>query len=165
MSVFIPSAGGGASDYLEYGWVCAPNAGGQSISANTITALTIDTEIQDAGGHGSISANQITLAAGTYYFEARTQFGSDATQWGGIFSLYNITDSAYVSRNFAPSSSGQMTQQQINGQFTITSTKTFELRIAIEGAATIKSGNYNTAFTLATAGADQRTTIKLWKLA
>jgi hypothetical protein len=37
-------------EYIEFGWVTAPNAAGQSISANTITTLTLDTEVQDTGG-------------------------------------------------------------------------------------------------------------------
>lgn len=170
MSVFVPtSSGGGAYDYLEYGWVCAPNVGGQSISANTVTTLTLDTEVVDAGSHGSISSNQVTLATGTYYFEAETAFSNIgvAAIYEQIFSLYNTSDSAYVKRskmlnNGSQASFGLIT---LNGQFIIASSKTFELRVAVSDALYVGAKASSAGFTLNTAGADQRTTLKLWKLA
>lgn len=158
----------GAFPYLEYGWVCAPNAAGQTITPNTITTLTIDTEISDTGNNGSIASNQITLNAGTYFFEAFLNHFSDASQTAGIFSLYNVTDSVYITRNFSPSSVGQTTNHRLTGQFTIATSKVFDLRFLCEvstGTIQVRSGSFNNTLTLATAGADQRTTLKLWKLA
>jgi len=157
---------GGPYPYLEFGWVTAPNTAGQSITANTITTLTIDTEVVDTGNFGSISSNQITLAAGTYYFKAiGPVFFTSANDLGCVFSLFNVTDSTYVSRaSTTPAASVYNAALALEAQFTIAGTKTFDLRLICSAAASIRSGGL-TAFTLATAGADQRTTIKLWKLA
>lgn len=157
----------GVKPYLEYGWVTAPNTAGQAITANTITTLTIDTEVADTGNNGSISGNQITLAAGTYYFNATTTSQSTGTEYpAGSFGLYNVTDSLYVTRRarvFLQLNSGNF---ELEGQFTISTSKIFDLRIWTNVTGfVIASGNYSIFSSLTTAGADQRTTIKLWKLA
>jgi hypothetical protein len=161
---------GGARPYLEYGWVTAPNTAGQSITANTITTLTIDTEIADTGNNGSISGNQITLAAGTYYFESTISTRQSAAAEGsGLFSLYNITNSSYITRGRIwgnDAGTPYSAYGVMNGQFTITSTSVFDLRILTTNATIVDNGALSTQLsTLSTAGADQRTTIKLWKLA
>jgi hypothetical protein len=160
---------GGVKPYLEYGWVCAPNAGAQSLTNNTISALTIDTEVADTGNNGSISGNQITLNAGTYYFEANVRLQSTNGDWiTSIFSLYNVTDSSYVTRTEEHFGLNLAIASILKGQFTISSSKSFELRIlpfAATGTPIVKSGSYYAGFSNSTAGADQRTTIKLWKLA
>jgi len=56
----------------------------------------------------------------------------------------------------------------LKGQFTIASTKAMRLQILpLFSAGTLKVGSaiYNQTFTGTTLGDDQRTTIKLWKLA
>jgi hypothetical protein len=161
--------GGGAKPYLEYGWVTAPSTASQSIASNTVTTLTIDTEVADSGNFGSIASNQITLAAGTYYYDAFVPVGA----WSNdcIFSLYNTTTSAYISKIKALAIYGGAAYWNyywnpplnLKGQFTIATSSVFELRLAANGAIGVGVGS--TAFTLSTAGADQRTTIKLWKLA
>jgi len=178
--------GSDAKPYLEYAWVCAPNATGQSIATNTITTLYLGPdgtgEIADTGNYGSLSAgtfptgtasatSQITLAAGTYYFKVtaptRTTPGYSTA---AIISLYNTTDSAYVTRGgyvSNGSNSGASSLLALEAQFTITTSKAFEIRLLVtssNGTIIVDNGALATTFTLATAGADQRTTIKLWKL-
>jgi hypothetical protein len=161
---------GGVKPYLEYAWVCAPNAAGQSITPNTITTLTIDTEVADTGNNGSIAGNQITLAAGTYYFEANvrvTNTNGDLNPF--IFSLYNTSDSSYISRIEDMFGYNWNQTTILKGQFTISSSKNFVLQLiatTASGTIVVRSGDsYRINFTNSTAGADQRTTIKLWKLA
>jgi hypothetical protein len=159
---------GGVKPYLEYGWVTAPNAAGQSITDNTITTLTIDTEVADTGNNGSIAGNQITLSSGTYYFEAYTHGYSGTNNNAAIIlSLQNITDSTTITkRGTNTGHSGASVTAEINGQFTISASKTFELRAICVASTIISSNTYTTPlYTLSTAGADQRTTIKLRKLA
>jgi hypothetical protein len=162
----------GVPEYIEYGWVTAPNAAGQSIAANTITTLTINTAVSAtaiAGTYSSIANNQITLSAGTYYFEASvsTRIGASANG-SGLLSLYNTSDSSYITRgriwdNYAGCPYSAF--GTIKGQFAITSQKIFDLRILTTLACTVDNGASEAALsTLSTAGADQRTTIKLWKL-
>lgn len=159
--ILVPSAGV-AFPFLEYAQVCAPNAAGQSISANTVTTLTVDTEVADTGGYGSVGSNQITLAAGTYIFRAFMSVISNAAGYDSIFSLYNATDAAYVTRR-KYSYLYATDAIELEGQFTIAGSKAFELRFTCAIATT--SGLGVSPITIATAGVDQRTTIKLWKVA
>lgn len=155
---------GGVKPYLEYAWVCAPVTAGQQIPANTIQALTIDTEVYDTGNNGSIASNQITLNAGTYYFEA---FAPNSSNLYTIqtLGLYNISDSKYETRqNYGYGGYGGTIP--LKGQISFSSSKVFELRlVAGVGTTTIGAAVNQTMGTNTTAGADQRTTIKLWKLA
>lgn len=161
---------GDAKPYLEYGWVCAPNTAGQSITANTLTTLTIDTEVADTGGFGSVASNQITLASGTYLFKARVPYHpSNATYSGAseaILSLYNVSDSSYITRTvnrwMYPSYGNELVD--IEGQFTISSSKTFAIRLANNETGYVGAAGYP-AITLSGSSDCQRTTIKLWKLA
>lgn len=160
---------GGVKPYLEYAWVTAPNAAGQTITNNTITTLTIDTEVADTGNNGSISGNQITLAAGTYYYEANIRgANNNADNTSLIFSLYNSTDNLYVTKTNELVGTIAYPAAIFKGQISIPSTKVFELRIMAAtqtGSFIVRSGWWSGTFSNSTAGADQRTTIKLWKLA
>ena len=159
--------GSGARPYLEYGWVCAPNTAVQIPPANTITTLTIDTEVADTGNFGSIASNQITLAAGTYYFKAYSPCSSASGYYGaGTLGLYNVTASKYITIGCQDATTGTGTFK-VDGQFTIASPAVFELRVCAGGSYAWLVGNFGIygQSSLATAGADQRTTLKLWKLA
>ena len=178
--------GSDAKPYLEYAWVCAPNATGQSIATNTITTLYLGPdgtgEIADTGNYGSLSAgtfptgtasatSQITLSAGTYYFVGRLgniYLAAGAYSSGGNISLYNNTSASYITRKeFLQANSYAAVEFQ--GQFTISAQSVLEMRIYHTENAnrtlTIGGGYYAGNSTISTANADQRTTIKLWKLA
>jgi hypothetical protein len=152
-------------EYIEFAWLTAPNAAAQAISANTITTLTLDTEVADTGGLVSApSSNQFTLPAGTYYFEANTTCTSLSAYVTSILGLYNVSASSYVTRSNKSTENFLYSQMiEMNGQFVIAESQVFDLRVATNVAANIQSGGH-VAFTLSTAGTDQRTTIKLWKL-
>lgn len=155
-------------EYIEFGWVTAPNAAGQSISANTITTLTLDTEVADTGNLVSApSSNEFTLPAGTYYYEAQTRYGSTGGEIASNFSLYNVTGSTVVSSSGRGSLAGhnlRSISMVLNGNLQISAATTFDLRLLLGASATVDNGNGGNKFTNSTAGADQRTTIKLWKL-
>ena len=164
----LGGGGGGYTDYLCYSWRTAPNAATQSITNNTITTLTLDTEVADTGNHGSISSNQVTLDAGSYYFEADHSFRRSIANQppDALFRLYNVTDSLIVEcdsgLDFMEGSyfSGKMSR--LKGSFTITSSKTFRLEVAYSQDVGVGSSG-QTAFTLSTASAQDRTKLQLWK--
>jgi len=163
---------GGVKPYLEYGWVTAPNTAGQAITDNTITTLTIDTEIVDTGNNGSISGNQITLAAGTYYFEANAPIVTNSGNYMSyILSLRkNVTTTPVIISSISNTSyAAPNSVAVLKGQFTISVSSVFDLTIICSASSgSLLNGataQVITPFTVSTAGADQRTTIKLWKLA
>jgi hypothetical protein len=161
--------GGGVNPYLEFAWVCNPSTtAAQSITANTITTLTVDTKIVDTGNFGSIASNQITLAAGTYYFKANVPLAGASYANILIFGLYNVTLGTWVTRKQNVTSNyAAPIQTEIDGQLTIASATIFELRAIVSyvNGSVGKSYVNQSDFTLSASGADQRTTLKLWKLA
>ena len=165
--------GGFAVPYFEAAWKTAPNTAGQSLIANTFATLTLDTVIVNtASGTGEIfngvivSSNQIqNLPAGTYYFETH-ELCLDFTASNGdvIVQLYNASDTSVIKAGKLSydGTTGYSGSSFISGQFKITAAKNISLR-AISGAA-VDVGKGSVAFTDSTAGADQRTTLKLWKI-
>lgn len=161
--------GGKVPDYIEFAWVTAPNAAAQTITANTVTTLSCTSEVADTGDLvDAPSSNRFTLPAGTYYFEAGVHAVNGYSDYTSmILSLYNQSDTRYVSR--AQNTQGLLASPAVslNGQFAITASKTFELRLlaaAQAGSIEVRGGWPTGGFSNSTAGADQRTTIKLWKL-
>lgn len=164
----------GVPEYIEFGWVTAPNAAGQTITNGTITTLTLTTEVVDTGDLVSAPvANVFTLPAGTYSYEASTKIRrGTANIAAAILALYNTTDAAYVSRSNVASHGGLRSDDSscllLSGMFKISDSKSFDLRIltAVDSSltVTVDSGVSGLTHSNSTANADQRTTIKLWKL-
>ena len=162
--------------YLEYAWVCAPNLAGQSITVNTLTTLYISTELADLGSYGTLTVgsappaaatSSFTLAAGTYQFKAVVP-----ARWTGgpncaaIIDLYDVTNGRIVTSGpaYRDYGGGSMVLE-LEGQYTVTNNTQFTLRVlTTSGTVTIDNGSQSTVFTDSTAGLDQRTTIKLWKV-
>jgi len=152
--------------YLEYAWVCAPSDPSQTISANLSATLTLTTEIADTGNYGSINANQISLSAGTYQYEAKTTWSSYGNNPQGVFGLYNATDGKFISRsgNYVPAGNGGW--NELNGQFTTSVDSKVYLILHQNVAVHIINSTYSNATqsSVNNTQLDQRTTIKLWKV-
>ena len=128
------AASGGASDFLLYEDQAASGVAGTSYSAAAWRTVTLDTEVADAGGHGSISSNAITLAAGTYEINAAFVGGP-----GNLSSFrlrwYNTSDSAAIGNSTnAEVNAGPTSLATLNTRFTIAASKTFELQVYPTGA-------------------------------
>ena len=154
--------------YLEYACVTTPASAGQIIPANIITTLIINAEIADSGNFGNLSANQITLSAGTYIAEGEVTYAESTNNGANSnsgFGLYNISDSIYVTRGH-PYDLAQFGTIALKTQFTIGTPKTFDLRFwtgrQVEVRSAIIWNSNNT--TLTTLSADQRNTIRFWKV-
>lgn len=157
-------------DYLEYGYVCAPNATGQSITANTITKLELNTEVQDFGGHGTLASNEVELQPGVYAWEGWGAFRTTvATYAGGVMSLYDVTNGKYVQRGSVDADFSAANpfsfRGRLSGQIVVGVATKFALRFVGSVNVNVSSGCYTMeASTDSTADADQRVTLKLWKL-
>jgi len=163
-------------EYIEFGWVTTPNQSGQSISANIATPLILNSEVADTGNFVVAPLNnRFTLPAGSYFFEATTRFVATSLV-GSVFILYNVTNSNIIARSGKVEGPGMAFGYMdigpgsihyadhtaiIDGQFQISNSNTFELQLIAGVPVTIQNG---WGMTNSTANADQRTTIKLWKL-
>lgn len=155
-------------DYAEAVWLSAPNAAGQSVTANTITALTLDTLVKNGFG-ASIGGNQVTLPAGTYAFRVSLTFKRTvANNPPDMFCrLYNVNDSSIIDvesgNDFSESANYSGKMGSFYGQFTLNATKTIQVEVVFSEAVTVGI-NGTTAFTLSTSGAQYRTKLQLWRL-
>lgn len=107
----------------------ANNIPGGAFSNGSWVTVPINTEVVDAGGHGSIAANQITLDAGTYRYE----FGVVGFAVGNFQGrLFNVTDAGVITDSYgtvitaigSPDGNAQATGV---GRFTILISKVIRL--------------------------------------
>lgn len=100
--------------------------GGASTSG-TWSTRTLNTVRTNEIASASLSSNQISLPAGTYYIEARAPA---AVSSGHKARLYNVTDAAavlYGSSAFVGTSSATTTDSFIVGRFTLAGTKSLRI--------------------------------------
>lgn len=145
-------------DYLLYRQVVGSGIGGGVLNAAGWRTVPLNTKVVDQGGHGSIAANQVTLAAGTY----RYKFSANAGGVAGLFQgrLYNITNAVVVTDGYGSSGGDTNVLNNIKsigeGRFTIGGTIVFELQIFSAG-----TGNFGVASN--TGAPENYSTIEFWR--
>jgi len=102
----------------------ATTVDGGTFTSGAWQTRVLNTVVTDETGTASLATNQITLTAGTYYLEARCQ--SRLVNENQL-RLQNITDTATTLVGMSSRSNGS-SSAYIDGKFTITATKTFELQ-------------------------------------
>lgn len=115
----------------------------------------LNTEVNDAGGHASLAANQVTLLAGTYRFRV----SSPAFFVNGFKAkLINITDTIEFLGTSELSDGNMPSRSFVEGRFTIAASKVFEVQCI--GTITRASNGFGLATSLAT---EVYTTLEFWK--
>lgn len=112
------------------------NTAGGAGTTGSFQTRTLNTESFDPDGIVSLSSNQFTLAAGTYFVKARAPFYSCART---LLKIRNVTDStdAVIGQPIfvtdTPSETGAIDEKiaHLAGRFTIAGTKAFELQYRI----------------------------------
>jgi len=134
-------------------------AGGSASSATWNTA-PLTTEVRDVNSICTLTANQFSLPAGTYYIETESQaYRVD----GHKTRLRNITDAAstLIGTNAHANSTNGGTSSTMSGSFTIAGTKTFELQhYTVTARATDGLG-----LNLSTGETEIYRTVRIWKTA
>ena len=109
------------------------NTQGGTSASNAWQTRDLNTVDENTLG-ATLSANRFTLPAGTYRIYASVP-GFRCTAFCGA--LYNVTDGQYTIRGTSDSSGSDATGSSrsfITGKFTISATKTFELRMYTQGS-------------------------------
>ena len=146
----IDNALGGASGYTDtllYRHTATKNTSGGTATSGSDQTLPLTEETYDTGNHGSLSSNQVTLAAGTYEYELSHIFiytgGAAllAQMW-----LYNASDAADIpdSESIVGQPNGY-TGPVLSGrgEFTIASSKTIEARYRVSSNGSLGiAGNF-----------------------
>lgn len=114
--------------YLEYRDEKAAGTDGGTCTSGSFATRTINTEVSDAGGYGALSANQITLTAGTYeVWASAPALVVDNHQ----ARLRNVTDGTTVivgSSAYSGSGNTNATTSIVTGRFTIGASKALEIQ-------------------------------------
>jgi hypothetical protein len=132
--------------------------GGTATSGSWQTR-TLNTEVVDANGIVSLSANQFTLEAGTYRIRAQAPAYIVSTHQVRIQNVTDATTPLLGTSEYDAAVSVQTTSVAV-GEFTITGTKTFELqhRVGTTGA----SNGFGVATSFGTEVYGQ---VEIWKVA
>lgn len=117
-------------DVLIYTHETSSGSVGSSYTAGAWRTVTLNTEVVDSGGHGSLSSNQVTLAAGTYEFVAVAALRGTG-DGNARLRLYNATDAAIIQQGPQTRhlSTGEMVPYTVQGYFTIGASKAVELQV------------------------------------
>lgn len=114
--------------YIKLSDVKPSGTAGGTFTAGAWQTRTLNTEDSDTGGHCTLSANQFTLEAGTYRILAAAPAYAATLH---KTQLYNVTDASVEilgTSSHSSSSAGGTSTSTVTGEFTIASTKTFELQ-------------------------------------
>lgn len=111
----------------------ASGSSGGATTGGVWSQLTINTKVLDTASICTLSGNRFTLPAGTYRVRA-SSCGNNSN--GHAIKLWNVTDSATAllgtqawNNNTSALAGYAATQSTIDGQITISGTKTFELQL------------------------------------
>lgn len=137
----------------------AANTAGGTCTAGSWQTRVLNTKLTDEIT-STLGSNQFTLPAGTYYCEATAPaFGVTEHQ----AALYNVTDAAYVLKGSSElSNSGSTNCSIVRGRFTISGTKTFELRHRSQGTRATNGFGFPVNFDSAN---EIYSDLKIWKVA
>jgi len=144
------ASGGSFSSYAQVSHKENGGTNGGDFTNGAWRTRTLNTEDFDADGITSLSSNQFTLQAGTYFIEAYTaQYRTDFTSTR----IYNATDASVTFEGIGVANSAGQNLQSMNyvsGRVTISGAKAFEVQSrcqttkASNGAGYSDSGFGNT---------------------
>jgi hypothetical protein len=160
-NTFASAQGKFESQLLQVRHETSGTTHGGDAAAATDNVRILNTVVTNEITGASLSSNQITLPAGTYYIN-HVGFAYDCSSHRTL--LYNITDSSVTllgTNAYADVNNQVGNHSFLKGRFTISSQKVFEIRHYTDTA--------NSTFGLGVAGSDSRTNIfadvQLWKVA
>ena len=133
-----------APDPLQYQNQLASGTIGPAYNSAAWRAVSLNTEVLDPGGHGSLSGSQIVLAAGTYEIDATVGVGQPASGEATIRArVQNITDAATIIQgvNISTLAGAGDSMAQVSGQFTIATSKNIQIEVfpASQNLAAVKA--------------------------
>ena len=120
--------GGGTAQILHIAHTEAQGTAGGTHTGGVDTTRVLNTGIINTISGASLGTNQFTLPAGTYRIFAKVPFYQTNQSYAW---LYNVTDSVITkmgTNEYASNTNAGGASSLIVGEFTITGTKTFEIR-------------------------------------
>jgi hypothetical protein len=119
----------------------------------------LNTKVYDTGGHASLAVNQITLLAGTYRVKARCPVYNVVLHKTRLRNITDGTDSVIGSSSLAHSGGSVANDSFLEGRFTISTTKVFELQHRCSSSYLVNGFGASTTFGVI----EVYSMIKFWK--
>ena len=147
-----------ASDYIYIRDEKATTTDGGTFTSGAKRTRDLTTKVNDAGGHATLAANQVTLAPGTYQFYISVPAYECNSH---VVSFKNITDTiTYLGTTETTlAGNGVITHSHVSGRFTITASKVFEVQHECE--TTKATVGFGAAHSLG--GNEVYAELELWK--
>lgn len=114
-------------EYIKLSDVKVANTAGGTFTSGSWQTRTLNTEDSDTGGHCSLSSNQFTLDAGTYRIIASAPAYNVAAHKAKLYNVSDASDEIIGSPEYI-AIANVMSTSLVRGQFTIASSKTFEIQ-------------------------------------
>jgi hypothetical protein len=130
--------GGGADDILIFEYQTAHPTNGGTITAGSWQTYPWSHEVLDDGGHGSISSNQITLAAGTYEYEFEMTFANCNCILPRLYDTTNTAVLGYGVEHRHPTTADFCYNGGGRGVFTIAGSTVLEVQYFVESTVATK---------------------------
>lgn len=146
-------------NYLQYRDEKTQNTAGGTFTSGAWQTRTLNTEVSDVGGFGSLSSNQFTLSAGTYIISASAPavvVNAHQTR------LQNVTDNTTVlvgTSMQASTAAGIVNRSEVHGVFTVAASKALELQH--QCATTRNTDGFGVAANFTT---EVYSIVELWKI-
>jgi len=150
--------GGKFASYAIIADVKSNATNGGTFSSGDWRTRDLNTEISDADGITSISSNQFTLQAGTYFINARMPYMMVGF---AKMKLYNVTDSSDTAMSESGYSSTGVSANfyiDLKTRITISAAKVFEIQMAGQVTRSSYGYGYSSSF-----GTEVYTTVEIYK--
>ena len=125
-------SGGLFASYALVSDVQSSGSHGGSFSSGAWRTRTLNTEVFDPDGIVSLSSNQFTLQAGTYFISAMAPVQSVVNHQIKLRNVTDSSDALFGNAGYASQSSGNATDDNdyafLKGRITISGAKAFELQ-------------------------------------
>ena len=125
----------GGHDYLLYTYETSSSTDGGTATSGSPQTYPLNTEVADTGGHGSLSSNVITLAAGTYEAVIHAQFHDVNQAYVRLRDTDNNVTLVLGSQGLTHTAENSHTVSSGAGRFTLAAETAIELQYEVDTTA------------------------------
>lgn len=122
------TGGGGLEGYILIRDEKAAGTNGGTFTAGAWRTRDLTVEVNDDGNHASLSANQITLAAGTYWVEARAPAQKVSRNKCKLVNITDAVDLIVGASSFTSSGDNTQVDSYLEGEIILPAPKVIELQ-------------------------------------
>lgn len=121
-------------DYVGYNSI-ATNTDNISAASGAWTDVSINTSLRNRNSFASLSANAVTLPAGSYWIEYTINIAPATSSWAKV-QLYNSTDAAsiMIGERVSTDADASCVSMKVSAPLTLAASKAIKVRVIANGA-------------------------------